>query len=1325
MMFLRSVNFLRLFIIIPVILIGIAASTEVSAKKILIGTVVTACPPSDQVPEGPNPQNGHMAPEQDPCEEPEQIQMNMFGPVQGVEGGVPVPQQFPLSPCALIPGVAYTGCDLVRVLAGLPPTSGPDAGEFPLPGDTIVIQPGTYTLAPPTGPYGPGPGSPPANGTGPLIIPGAAAPAFGYLQAMNHLQIISRSGADVTVIQPTISTPTAQALLYIFADHVEIGVNNPDSGFTFQNSTVNFPNIDIGGITSQWVVNVPGALNAIPLAIIPSDQARENITIRNSFIQNAGTNIRRGAPQTQGLAPGAGNGVIVGYPGPAPGAGAPAACAARSIERFRVFNTEFRNNRESGWVFSPCVLNIGGTTEEEQVVFEGNIFDGNGQVVVFSGSANCGIAVLTCVYYQDGLTFDNRGQIERLLIQDNLFVRNQDNGLNIGASGFHAFCQGLPSILPVPALGGVPMGVAANICPAAALGQNSNGLAAGAPGAMEDILIDGNVAWGNGSQRPPNVAGPGQPNTVGAGMVFANNGPLERVYITNNRDRTDPNNLGLTGNGGPGLLFLGHSVGATAPGALVSVRGNVPTNPRHPLSLYNSGAVIPGNAGLSGTGALVTNMDEVYIINNAITENGQWDFETGIGTGFYGVKHGLIDGLAILISGQMDDVYIEDNDIRLNLGDGALIAPVGRISNLYVNGNHFRNNGAHPFCPGPMGVNPAPVAPPLCNIDNVGGAASLLPVIPDFIGNGFSAVLVNDANHLYFDDNISRENLFHGFFVGSLRTDLSDISILNTLSEKNGLGLLKALGTAIPAQTGDGFEIAAYGDITNVYTENSQFVGNGGSGLFIDANSSVTLPTYFPNIGGAIAFGPLGVGSYGIIGQLGPPNSLGDLTQVGVMGSDFSLNGASSPTGSGNGFFTLADKITDIQVENSTAHTNDDHGFLNTTIDDLTTIRMVNTAANGNDNNNDTVGAGFFFDSTEDMVNVRVEDVTGSNNHHGVHFEIRGENARNLHALNSIFENNKNIGILIKASDDLLVANINGNISSCNSEQLTIDVIDRGGQINVSNNRLIGCSGVGLVLNANGVSVTNNDIRDNDVGIIATRAQDNIINQNNIARNELYGIDATGLQPGQFLEATNNWWGEPSGPETNMNPGGFGDEITSKVMFDPWLGEPNGQTRSTFELTQFNIPDTANVGEEVTFNVRVENAGSEEGIEIISFRVFKDGDLVNATTRTIVLDPGGSTSVTFGFTFTEGGNHTVEVSTGDDSNSSTVEVLGATGVSIESVCDANDNDRIDDSEIMTCVEFWVLSQVVPGTGEVISDDKIMFLIELWVTNGSIETLAKN
>lgn len=1318
MMGLRSVNSIRFLIILFVVLIGLSASTDVFAKKILIGTVVTGCPPGNEEPEGGQiPQNGNMVPEDiDPCA----VIDNVFGPIQGIEGGVPVPQQFPISPCAIIPGVQYTGCDLVRVLAGLPPTSGPDAGEFPLPGDTIIIQPGIYTLAPPTGLYGPGPGSPPANGTGPLVIPGAAAPAFGYRQAMNHLQIISRSGADVTVIQPTISTSTSQALLYILADHVEIGVNNPESGFTFQNSPINFPNIDIGGITSQWVVNMPGALNAIPLAIIPPDQARKNITIRNSFIQNAGTNTRRGALQTQGIAPGAGNGVIVGYPGPAPGAGAPAACAARSIERFRVFNTEFRNNRESGWVFSPCVLNIGGTTEEEQVVFEGNTFDGNG-LGAFTGVPGCGIVVTGCVFYQDGLTFDNRGQIQRLLIQNNLFVRNMDNGLNVGASGINAFCQGLPAVLPVPVVGGAPMAAALNgICPAV---QNSNGIAAGAPTSMEDILIDGNVAWHNGSR---NVTGAGQPNTVGAGMVFANNGQFERVYITNNRDETDPNNLGITGNGGPGLLFLGFSLGATAPGAVASFSGQVPTNPRHPLSLYNNlagGGVSPGNAGLTGGGALLTDMDEVYIVNNAITENGQWDFEGGIGAGFYGVKQGLIDGLAILISGQMDDVYIEDNDIRLNMGDGALVAPVGRISNLYVNGNYFRNNGAHPFCPALIGINPAPAAPPLCNIDNVG--SPLLPATPDFIGNGFSAVLVNDADHLYFDGNVARENLFHGFFVGSLRTDLSDISILNTLSEKNGLGLLKALGTAIPAQTGDGFEIAAFGDITNVYTENSQFLGNGGSGLFIDANSSVTLPTYFPNIGGAIAFGPLGTDSYGVIGQLGPPNSLGDLTQVGVMGSDFSQNGGSSPTGSGNGFFTLADKTTDVNVEDSTAHTNDDHGFLNTTVDDLTSIRMTNTAANGNDNNNDTVGAGFFFDSTEDMVNVRVEDVTGSNNYHGIHFEIRGENARNLHALNSIFENNRNTGILIKASDDLLVANINGNISSCNGEQLTIDVIDRGGQINVSDNRLIGCSGIGLMLNANGVSVTNNDIRDNDVGIVALRAEGNAINQNNIARNELYGIDATGLQPQEFLEATNNWWGEPSGPETSMNPGGFGDEITSKVMFDPWLGEPNGQTRSTFELTQFNIPDTANVGEEVTFNARVENSGSEESIEIISFRVSKDGDLVNATTRTIVLDPGGSTSVTFGFTFAAGGNYTVEVSTGDDSNSSTIEVLGATGVSIEFVCDANDNDRIDDSEIMTCVEFWVLNQIVPGTGEVISDEKIMFLIELWVTNGSIETLSKN
>lgn len=1214
-----------------------------------------------------------------------------------------------LAPCA----AAATACDLVRAAAGLAPITGPDAGVIPQPGDTLVLAPGTYALVGPSAAPTAAAGTPPNDGTGPVIIPGAAAAAFGFPTAMEDLEIRSRSGAAVTIIQPG-AAATAQANIYVLADNVQIGGDDDDTGMTVQNSAQDFPNIDVGGWTFNWIELAGGGLAAYPLALIPGGQADEDFVLKNNFIQNAGTTARIAAPAA-GTAPGADVGVYVGYPGPAAAAGA---CATRSLENFRIQGNEMRNNSQSGMVFGPCVSNMGGTTEDEEIHVIENTFDGNGARGI-TGAAGCAAAP-PCVYYQDGLTIDNTGQVQRLRVSKNLFVRNIDNGFNIGASGVNAFCQGLPAIQPAPAAGGAAFALNA-ACGGAA--QNSNGAAAGAPGQIEDSIIDGNVSWQNGVV--PAVVG----NTVGAGIVIANNGQVENLEIVSNRDETDPENLGLTGNGGPGLVFLGHNLAIVAGnGGAAFTTGNVPTNPRHPLTLYNTGsdAATAGKAVLTGAGGLISDLDEVRIYDNAVTENGQGDPDAD---GFFGVVEGLIDGIAILINGDIDPVYLANNDVRLNYGDGVLYAPVGRIRESMVNDNLLRNNGAHPACPA-VPANPTnalgPIVP-LCDIDNNADVA-VNPNIPDFVGNGFSAVLPNDVDGLHFANNVVRENLFHGIFLGSLTSDIDDVDFNGDLVEKNGLGLLSALGLATPAQSGDGVEMAAFGDITTVDVVDSSFLQNGGSGFAIDATSGSTLPTYFPaSAGGAAppaqATGGFGVGAYGAPGQLAPPVSLGDLDQVNVSGSMFNLNGASSPIGAGNGFFTLSDKTSDVNVDGSEAHNNDDHGFFNNTVDDLNNVLFTNVEANGNDRNNDTVGAGVFNDSTEDMDDVVVDGVTANDNYHGVHFDIRGENGRNVSALNSSFENNRETGILITAADDLANVSVNGNLSQCNSEQFRIAAVDRGDDIIVENNRFIGCSGVGIVLDASGVTITNNDIRDNDVGVDVDRAEENAINQNNIARNKLYGVDATGLGPNEEIDATENWWGEPSGPEHDTNPGGFGDEVTDKVLFDPWLGEPVGDTLSAFEITNFEIPDTGNVGEEVIFTARVENTGSEEGVGVVGFKVFNsDGDLVNSSSRTITLDPQGSTNIDFGFTFLRGGTYTIEVTTGDDSNSATIEVLGATGVTIESVCDANNNDRIDDDEILTCIGFWVTGEEVPGTGESISDAKILFLVELWVTNGDISTL---
>ncbi len=57
------------------------------------------------------------------------------------------------------------------------------------------------------------------------------------------------------------------------------------------------------------------------------------------------------------------------------------------------------------------------------------------------------------------------------------------------------------------------------------------------------------------------------------------------------------------------------------------------------------------------------------------------------------------------------------------------------------------------------------------------------------------------------------------------------------------------------------------------------------------------------------------------------------------------------------------------------------------------------------------------------------------------------------------------------------------------------------------------------------------------------------IHCNNINDNILYGaINGDGEE----INATNNWWGDASGPTHSSNPSGTGDEVSDNVIFDPW-----------------------------------------------------------------------------------------------------------------------------------------------------------------------------
>jgi parallel beta-helix repeat protein len=104
--------------------------------------------------------------------------------------------------------------------------------------------------------------------------------------------------------------------------------------------------------------------------------------------------------------------------------------------------------------------------------------------------------------------------------------------------------------------------------------------------------------------------------------------------------------------------------------------------------------------------------------------------------------------------------------------------------------------------------------------------------------------------------------------------------------------------------------------------------------------------------------------------------------------------------------------------------------------------------------------------------------------------------------------------------------------------------------------------------------ISDNEIRDNDHGIwvegddnqilrndilnnkglgsgihLTSTAEGNIINCNNIEGNLPYGVHNENVE--EVVDATNNWWGDKSGP-SGAGPGS-GDAVSENVTYAPWL----------------------------------------------------------------------------------------------------------------------------------------------------------------------------
>jgi len=626
---------------------------------------------------------------------------------------------------------------------------------------------------------------------------------------------------------------------------------------------------------------------------------------------------------------------------------------------------------------------------------------------------------------------------------------------------------------------------------------------------------------------------------------------------------------------------------------------------------------------------------------------------------------GACPGVTIATSGNVDDLEVTDNEIDQNSSDGVLVINTSDFSDSIISGNTMSNNGN-------------------------AGAFFVIAVG----GNGFTAMPTGDVESITFENNIADQNFVHGSLLVSLTSDVQDITFSNEQYSRNGVGLPGFGG--IPS----GIQVASFGSISNIDIRNSRMESNGGPGIHIDSNGAI--------------LGALGVGA---------PNP-SDMDNVTLTNNELGFNGASAPVGSGDGVFLRGEQVSNVTATGNSADANDDNGIHISGVDDVSDIEIMDNALSSNDRNNDEVGAGLRVESATDVTDVMVKNNSLSSNEDGVAISAGGQNISNvvIDGNPEINDNNGN-GVEIDAPDDLNSVEITNNTITGNRVNISVRATDRGDDVLISGNRLVGASGTGIELAATGVEITQNDIRNHSVGIMATRSDDSGVHNNNIVRNDM-GIDATGLGSGEELDATNNWWGEPSGPDAPSNPNGLGDEITSKVLFQPFLSSPVGDTGANFQIFDFNAPGSLDVGENVTISATVRNTGTEEGNQSISIQV-KDSTntVVSQEQLSTPLNPGAETTISLSYQFSQAGTFQVTVTTGSDSQTKTI-VVGDGGSSssssIASAIDTNGNGKINDDEILEALVFWITSTPVPGTGgQRIDDVKILELLAIWIKGESV------
>jgi parallel beta-helix repeat protein len=887
--------------------------------------------------------------------------------------------------------------------------------------------------------------------------------------------------------------------------------------------------------------------------------------------------------------------------------------------------------------------------------------------------------------------------------------------------------------------------------------------AIGRRGVDRNVVIDGNKFDDNGNGV--NLAAGG----TFANIHFYNNTSIEQIAIINNQEI---NRAGATaGVPADGILFnndpfAGNGLTeirdalidrniiqfntqngikfdyAGRLGENVTISNNRGVTPDQGIT-HNGPAVVPAEGNGVYITALINDVRELKIVNNAINSNRGWDGTFPSVPSAVPCRHG--NGLSIEAGGRVENLTLDGNDFRQNFNNGVCIANNGDFSRSTVTNNKFHNNGVGDY------INSVAEAPygdgfGVYHDTTINGA---LPPFSEgfriegitFSGNDYRENGGDNAGAAATQSLVGTSGLGFGVFLRVERGEISRITFENENATRNFLGgfRLETDTDLTTNRSGDIREIT-WKNVTSVESQgapgigfalaNDYDVGDNGDGIgHITDNGDISMITVTNVV--ASGNGTFGLRLESDASAGAKPEAVavtaGDIDNAKITDSTFNFNGTRGAVGRGSGILIAGDSVRTVTIDPTEASTNNDHGVQVTGNRNVSSVTVKNSTFNNNDRNRDTVGDGVQVNANEDLSNVVVQGVTANSNYAGIRVGAAGRQiAQNVEVSESTANNNTKEGIAFFAGRDLITAKALKNQLSGNGIGIYVEAVQRGNDISLSENKIVGANGqgVGIQLKSSNVSIDKNDIRNNETGILVHKASGSKANNNNIARNEKFGVDASALAPGEEFDATNNWWGEPSGPKAADNPGGIGDKVSQKVKYRPFLGEPAVPTETDFVVESLTASkNDVTVGESVTFNYTVKNNGTEEGTQEVTV-VIKDGlgNVVNQSSRQITVNPAGSRQENFSFIFQTPGTYTVTVTAQPSGSTKSVTVsVAGTAACLPFALDTNKNKVLDDAEIITAIDLWVKNGDVPGCSPAmkISDTQIIQLIDLWVKQSQL------